>query len=160
MKKTLVILGLALALTTHHAVAKTAATVNGVEITVEEVNKILNVVTKGQQTWETISKDQKQQVINKLALEKLVVAESEKSLNDKEKEAALAAFWIQKKISTTEISDKEAEDAYNKMKKAAKEAKSKQEIPAFELVKNSIKMQLAQEKVVSSVMKNAKIKVK
>ena len=50
--------------------------------------------------------------------------------------------------------------AYNKMKKAAKEAKSTQEIPAFDVVKNSIKMQLAQEKVVGQLMKSAKISVK
>jgi hypothetical protein len=58
------------------------------------------------------------------------------------------------------VTDKEAEDAYNKMKKAAKEAKSTQTIPAFDAVKNNIKMQLAQEKVVGQLMKNAKIKVK
>ena len=46
------------------------------------------------------------------------------------------------------------------MKKAAKEAKSTQKIPAFDAVKNNIKVQLAQEKVVSQLMKNAKIKVK
>ena len=67
---------------------------------------------------------------------------------------------MQKKMSTTEVSDKEAEEAYNKMKKAAKEAKSTQEIPPFDAVKNNIKMQLAQEKVVSELMKNAKINVK
>ena len=95
-----------------------------------------------------------------MAPAKLVAAESKKSLTDKEKEAALAGFWMQKKMSTTEVSDKVDKEAYNKMKKAAKEAKSTQEIPPFDEIKNSIKMQLAQEKVVSELMKNAKINVK
>lgn len=160
MKKTLVILGLTLALATNYAVAKPVATVNGMDITVEEVNNALYSMTQGKMSWDQLPDEGKKQLIERMAVAKLIAAESKKSLNDKEKEAALSAYWMQKKMSTTEVTDKEAEDAYNKMKKAAKEAKSKQEIPAFEMVKNSIKMQLAQEKVVSSVMKNAKIKVK
>lgn len=160
MKKILVILGLTLALTTNYAVAATAGTVNGMTITVEEANNALNTLTKGKMTWEKLPADGKKQLIEMMAPAKLVAAESKKSLTDKEKEAALAGFWMQKKMATTEVTDKEAEDAYNNMKKAAKEAKSTQEIPAFDAVKNSIKMQLAQEKVVAQLMKNAKINVK
>lgn len=161
MKKILGILGLTLALTTHYAVAATAAgTVNGMTITVEEANTALNTLTKGKMTWEKLPTDGKKQLIEMMAPAKLVAAESKKSLTDKEKEAALAGFWMQKKMATTEVTDKEAEDAYNKMKKAAKEAKSTQEIPPLDAVKNNIKMQLAQEKVVAELMKSAKINVK
>ena len=160
MKKILVILGFTLALTTNYALAATAGTVNGMTITVEEANNALNTLTKGKMTWDKLPADGKKQLIEMMAPAKLVAAESKKSLTDKEKEAALAGFWMQKKMSTTEVSDKEAEEAYNKMKKAAKEAKSTQQIPAFDAVKNSIKMQLSQEKVVSDLMKNAKINVK
>ena len=160
MKKILVILGFTLALTTNYLSAATAGTVNGMTITVEEANNALNTLTKGKMTWEKLPDDGKKQLIEMMAPAKLVAAESKKSLTDKEKEAALAGFWMQKKMSTTEVSDKEAEEAYNKMKKAAEEAKSTQKIPAFETVKNSIKMQLAQEKVVSELMQNAKINVK
>lgn len=162
MKKTLVILGLTLALTTNYAAAAAAAagTVNGMTITVEEANNALNTLTKGKMTWEKLPADGKKQLIEMMAPAKLVAAESKKSLTEKEKEAALAGFWMQKEMSTTEVSDKEAEDAYNRMKKAAEDAKSTQKIPAFDAAKNSIKMQLAQEKVVSKLMKSAQIKVK
>lgn len=162
MKKTLVILGLTLALTTNYAAAATATAgiVNGMTITVEEANSALNTLTKGKMTWEKLPDDGKKQLIEMMAPAKLVAAESKKSLTDKEKEAALAGFWMQKEMSTTEVSDKEAEDAYNRMKKAAEDAKSTQKIPEFGAAKNSIKMQLAQEKVVSKLMKSAKIEVK
>lgn len=163
MKKILVILGLTLALTTNYAVAAAAAvagTVNGMTITVEEANNALNTLTKGKMTWDKLPAEGKTQLIEMMAPAKLVAAESKKSLTDKEKEAALAGFWMQKEMSTTEVSDKEAQDAYNKMKKAAEDAKSTQKIPEFDAVKNSVKMQLAQEKVVSKLMKSAKIKVK
>jgi len=161
MKKTLLILGLTLACTTHYAVAATAAgTVNGMTITVEEANSALNSLTKGKMTWDKLPADGKKQLIEMMAPAKLVAAESKKSLTDKEKEAALAGFWMQKKMAATEVTDKEAQDAYNKMKKSAEDANSTQKIPPFEAVKNNIKMQLAQEKVVTQLMKNAKIEVK
>jgi hypothetical protein len=111
-------------------------------------------------TWEKLPADGKKQLIEMMAPGKLVVAAATKGLTDKEKEAALAGFWMQKKMAQTAVSDKEAEEAYNKMKKAAEAAKSTQKIPEYNAAKNNIKMQLAQEKVVSELMKNAKIELK
>jgi hypothetical protein len=160
MKKLITTLGLIVALTTVTLSAKTAGTVNGIKITVEEANKALKVLTKGKQTWAKLPADGKKQLIGMMAPSKLVAAAAKKGLSKKEKEAALAGFWMQKKMAKISVSDKEAKDAYGKMKKAAKAAKSKKKIPAFEKVKNSIKMQIKQEKVVAKLMKSAKIKVK
>ena len=154
------IAGLALALTTGSAVAKTAGTVNGMKITVAEANKALKVLTKGKMTWDKLPKEGKQQLIAMMAPSKLVAAAAKKGLSAKEKEAALAGFWMQKQMAKQKVSDKEAKKAYNIMVKAAKKAKSKQKIPSFNKVKNNIKMQLRQEKVVKRLMKKATIKVK
>lgn len=160
MKKILAILGLTLALTTHYASAETAGTVNGMEITVEEANTALKTLTQGKMTWDKLPEDGKKQLIEMMAPAKLVAVEAKKALTEKEKDAALAGFWMQKKISTTPITDKEAQEAYDKMKKMAQEANSTKKIPEFDAVKNSIKMQLSQEKVVAELMKNAKIQLK
>ncbi len=160
MKKILALLGLTLALTTTSVVAKTAGTVNGMIITVKEADEALKVLTKGQKTWDVLPKEGKTQLIQMMSPAKLVAAKSKETLTGKEKEAALAGFWMQKKMSETKVSDEEAKAAYGKMKKMAKKAKSKKKIPEFDAVKNQIKMQLAQEKVVGKLMKNAKIKVK
>ena len=63
MKKALVILGLTLALTTNYAVAAIAGTVNGMEITVDEANKALKMLSKGQKTWKDLPDDGKKQLI-------------------------------------------------------------------------------------------------
>lgn len=160
MKKLLLILGLTLGVTTTYLAAATAGTVNGMEITVDEANNALEKLTQGKMTWEKLPADGKTQLIQMMAPAKLVAAESKKSLTDKEKEAALAGFWMQKKMSEAQVTDEEAKTAYTKMVEQAKKADSKQKIPEFEAAKNSIKMQLAQEKVVGELMKNAKIKVK
>jgi hypothetical protein len=160
MKRVLVTMGFVLALTTGNIVAETAATVNGMEITVAEADGALKTLTKGDMTWAKLPEKDRKQLIEMMAPSKLVAAASKKGLTDKEKEAALAGFWMQKKMSGVGISDDEAKAAYEKMKKAAEAAKSKQQIPSFDQAKNNIKMQLAQEKVVGELMKNAKIKLK
>lgn len=160
MKKTLAILGLTAVLSTSTLLAATAGSVNGMKISVEEANEALKVLTKGQKTWDALPADGKTQLIQMMAPAKLVAAESKKSLTEKEKEAALAGFWMQKSMAATQVTDEEAKAAYEKMKEEAKKAKSTEQIPPFEAVKNNIKMQLAQGKVVSDLMKNAKIEVK
>jgi len=160
MKKLLVIIGLGLFVSTVSVSAKTAATVNGMKITVVEANKALKVLTKGKMTWSKLPKDGKAQLIQMLAPAKLVLATAKKQLSKKEKQSALTGFWMQKKMSKIKVSDKEAKSAYKKMKQAAKKVKSKKKLPTFKQAKNSIKMQIAQEKVVSKLMKKAKIKIK
>ncbi|PHS33786.1 MAG: hypothetical protein COA92_04605 [Sulfurovum sp.] len=160
MTKVLAALGVIFILGSTSATAATAATVNGMKITVEETNKALEVLTKGKMTWNKLPKDGKTQLIQMMAPSKLVSAAAKKELTTKEKEAALSGFWMQKRMSKMSISDKMAKSAYEKMKKAAKAAKSKEKIPPFEKAKQSIKIQLAQEEIVSGLMKKANIKIK
>ncbi len=160
MKKLLITLGLGLFLSTTIASAATAGTVNGMKITVKEANKALKALTKGKMTWKKLPKDGRKQLIEMMAPSKLVAAAAKKQLTKKEREAALAGFWMQKKMSKIKISDKSAKNAYNKMKNMAKKMKSKKKIPPFKQAKNGIKMQLKQEKVVSRLMKKAKIRIK
>ena len=166
MVKTLTTLGLAFMLTTGYVAAEAkspaaiAGTVNDMEITVAEAEEALNILTKGQKTWATLPEDAKKQLIEMMAPKKLAAVAAEEGLTAKEKEAAIAGFWMQKKMSSVGVSDDEAQIAYDKMIKAAKAANNKQQIPAFEAVKNNIMMQLKQEKVVQELMKNAKIKLK
>ncbi len=160
MKKVLTTLGFALALTTATISAQTAGTVNGMEISVEEANKALNVISRGQATWEKISTQQKEQVLKMIAPSKLAAVQAKKELTKEEKDIALSNLWMQKKISETKISDEEAKKSYEKMKAAAKKANPKKEFPPYASAEKSIKMKMAQEKVVGDLMKDAKIKLK
>ncbi|WP_294951071.1 hypothetical protein [Sulfurovum sp.] len=160
MKKTLTKIGLALALTTLTLSAETAGTVNGMKISVAEANKALNVVSRGQATWDKISQQQKEQVLRMIAPSKLAAVKAKKELSPEEKNIALSNLWMQKKMLETKISDEEAKKTYEKLKAAAKKANPKKAFPPFEAAEKSIKMKMAQEKVVGALMKNAKIKLK
>ncbi len=159
MKKILVTFGMLL-LGTSDVMATTAATVNGIEITVDEANKALKVLSKDKMTWEKLPEDGKTQLVQMMAPSKLVSEAARKELSEKEKEVALSGFWMQRSMSKMSISDKKAKEVYEKMKKAAKAAKSKEKIPDFDKAKQSIKMQIAQEEILTKLMKNADIKIK
>jgi len=160
MKKTLKIVGFALLLTTLTLSAETAGTVNGMDISVAEANKALSVISRGQATWDKISKEQKEQVLKMIAPSKLAAVKAKKELTQEEKDAALSNLWMQKKMSEVKLSDKEVKDAYEKLKAAAKKANPNKQFPPFDAVEKNIKMKVAQEKVVGDLMKNAKINLK
>ena len=159
MKKTLLILGF-LGFFTQTIQATTVATINNIKISQKEADKALHALTKGKMTWDTLPDDGKIQLIQMLAPSKLVAQAAKKRLGRKEKADALSNFWMQKKMSKTKVSDKEAKKAYRKMKKLARKSKRKQKLPSFEKAKNGIKMQLAQEKIVSKLLKKTKIRLR
>jgi hypothetical protein len=161
MKKIFLGVGLSLLLTTA-TFAVTAATVNGVEISVEEANNALKLLSKGTQTktWKTLSETEKKQLIQMMAPGKLVAQAAKKELTQKEKEAAMASFWMQKKMMETGVSESELTTAYQNLEASLKQSKSKQKLPPFAQLRNNLQMKIAQEKVVSGLMKTAKIKLK
>jgi len=162
MKNRLNNIALALVALTLTLSAETAGTINGIDVSVEEANKALSVISRGQATWNTISHPQKEQVLKMIAPSKLAAVKAEKELSEEEKKIALSNLWMQKKIASiqSKISDDEAKKMYEKLKKSAKKANPKKAFPPFESAKKSIKMKIAQEKVVKSLLKNANVKLK
>ena len=156
MKKIFVVLGMM----SIFVMAGTVGTINGMKVSKKEANKALRTLTQTKASWSGLSKQRRMQLMEIIAPSKLVAAAARGQLSSKEKEAALAGYWMQKKTAKIRISDSTAKKAYNKMVKAAKKVKSKKKIPSFSQAKNGLKMQLAQEKVISALMKRAKIKLK
>ena len=158
MKKLLMIVGMALLLN-QAALAKTAASVNGITITVEEADNALKVLTEGKMTWEKLPEGGKKELIHMMAPSKLALAQSKKELSQKEQDAVISGYWMKQKISQINVSDKEAKETYDKMVKIAQKSDSKQKIPSFSKVKENIKLQIKKDQVVNNLMKNAKIKI-
>jgi len=136
-----------------------AGSINGIFISMDDANNALNAVTKGKATWASVPSADKERVLKMIAPGKLVEAAAKKDLSAKEKNTALSNYWMQNKVMKTKVSDKELRSAYEKIKKASKKAKSKEIIPEFETLKNTLHMQIAKEKVLADLMKTAKIKL-
>lgn len=139
--------------------AKVVARVNGMTITQAEANQVLKTLTKGKYQWATLPGTEKKQLIQMMAPAKLVLAKAKKYLKAKEKEVAIAGFWMQKEMAKEKISDATVKKAYNKMVKIFKKSKSKKRMPSFNDAKAGIKLQLAQDKIMSRLMKTAKVKI-
>jgi len=135
--------------------AKTIATVNGYAIDEKEANAFLKVATKGKVTYKRLRKKDKVALVERLAVDKLVLKTAMKEIRKKEQESIIAGFWLRKKAAKYKVSDKEVKKAYRENKKFFKDKKGKT-IP-FAKVKEMIKNSLAQKKAVAKMMKRAKI---
>jgi TRAP-type C4-dicarboxylate transport system substrate-binding protein len=158
MKKILTLISLASFVFISASVADTTiGTIDGMPVTKTEAEKTLKVLSQGKMTYDKLPPNGKQQLLEVIAPSKIAAKKAATELTQEEKDAALSNLWIQKKISQTTVSDKEAKDFYDKVKKASKEPAK---VPAFDEVKDRIKAQLKQEKAIQDIIKNAKIVVK
>jgi hypothetical protein len=157
MKKLLTTLAVVLTLTTAVVSAKVIGTVNGYPITEKEANKLLKVLTKGKLKYSQLRPKDKKEIVKRLAVDKLVIKTAYRSLSKKERDFVIANAYMAKKTRGIKVSDAEAKKAYDNNKALFK--KNGKLVP-FSKVKNIIKMQLRQKKVVDKLMKKAKIVVK
>lgn len=156
MKRLVKSFALVAAVSTYVVAGSIAGSVNGMTISVKEANDALKILTKEDTNWSKLPANDRKQLIRMMAPAKLVAAKSKSELSKEEKDAAIAGFWMNKAISQTQITDAQAQEVYDR----AKKANTQQKMPPFDAVKNNIKLQLAQDKVVSNLMKSAKIEVK
>ena len=157
MKKLFTAFAVILALTTTAVTARVIGTVNGYSITEKEANALLKVLTNGKVKYSQLKPKDKREIVKRLAVDKLVVKTAYRSLSKKERDFIIANAWMAKKIRGVKVSNAEVKRAYNKNKQLFK--KNGKILP-FKKVKDLIKIQLKQKKVVDRLMKKAKIVVK
>lgn len=137
-----------------------AGSINDVYVSIEDADRALQSISKGQASWYKVSNNDRLKVLQMIAPSKLIEAATKTDLKKKEKAVALANFWMQDKMNRTKVSDKEAKKAYSRIKKNYKKAKRKKKLPAYKTLERSLKMQIAKEKVVKNLMKHTKIRLK
>ncbi len=157
MKKILTGLAVVAAITTTAVSAKVIGTVNGYKITEKEANQLLKVLTKGKVKYSQLKPKDKAEIVKRLAVDKLVIKTAYRQLSKKERDFVIANAWMAKKTRNIKVSTAEAKKAYNANKALFK--KNGKLVP-FSKVKDLVKMQLKQRKVVNRLMKRAKIVVK
>lgn len=157
MKRFLTTIAVAATLATTAVSAKVVGTVNGYKITQKQADKLVKVLTHGKVKYSQLKPKDKAVIIKRLAVDTLVIKSAYRGLSKKERDFVIANAWMAKKTRGIKISDAEAKRAYNKNKALFK--RNGKVVP-FSKVKNIIKMQLKQKKVVDRLMKRAKIVVK
>jgi len=135
--------------------AKVIATVNGYPIYEKEANTFLKVATKGKATYKVLTPKDKKALVDRLAVDKLVLKTALKEVSKAEQDRVIAGYWLQKKVAKLKIGSKEIKKAYKENKKFFKDKKGKT-LP-YSKVKDIIKTSLLQKKVVAKLMKKAKV---
>ena len=136
------------------------ATVNGNKILKKDADAYLNQRTQGKvKDFDRLPPEQRPRLIQELALAVLRVDASKKELSEVEKQAAYTRAWTQKEALKIKVSDDQAIEVYNQLKKQSQESNASQEMPPFEAIKDRLKMQVIEKTLIERVMKNAEIKV-
>ncbi len=129
-------------------------------IPVDEVNQMLQSMTKGKMRWQTLPDREKKRVLQMVAPAKFVSLAARNGLSKKEKESILSNYWMQKSLSRISVTDGEVKKRYEKIKKLSKKSKSKKKLPDYATLEKTLRMQIANEKFVEGLTKKAKIRLK
>lgn len=136
------------------------ATVNGTKIIKKDADAYLKQRTQGKvDDFDRLPPEQKPRLIQELALPVIILETAKKELSEVEKQAVYTRAWTQKEALKIEVSDDQAIEVYNQLKKQSQESNATQEMPPFEAIKDRLKMQIIEKTLIERVMKNAEIKV-
>ncbi|MCB4746496.1 MAG: hypothetical protein LGB68_05010 [Sulfurovum sp.] len=137
-----------------------AGYVGMITISIDEANKVLQTMTQGKMNWKTISTTEKMQLLQAIAPSKFIALAAKNSLSEKEQKSVLANYWTQKRLSQISVSDMEVKKRYEEIKKIQKGTKLEKELLNYTTLKKSLKIQIANEKFIEGLLKQAKIKLK
>jgi len=136
------------------------ATVNGQKIIKSEADNYLKQRTQGKVTdFDALPPEQRQRLIQELALPVIVLDAAKKELSEEEKQAVYTRAWMQKEALKINITDEQALTLYNQLKQQAKDNNATGNIPPFENIKDKLKIQMIEKTLIGRLTKDAKITV-
>jgi hypothetical protein len=136
------------------------ATVNGHKILKKETDAYLSQRTGGKvKNFDNIPANQKRRLIQEISLPILVADAADKGLSDVEKEAIYTRTWMQKEALKLKISDDQVLEVYNQISQEAKDNNNTANIPAFDTIKDKLRIQMIEKTIVGKLMENIKIEV-
>jgi hypothetical protein len=136
------------------------ATINGHKILKKEADAHLKKRTQGKMSnFDHLPKKQRLRLIQEMSLPVLALDSAQKELSNEEKKAVYARLWMQKEVLKIKITDEQVKKVYDQLKQRSEENNATAKIPAFESVKDKMKLQMKDKQMVGSLMKDVKIKV-
>ncbi len=135
-------------------------TVNKHKILKKDADAYLKQRTHGKITnSDSIPPKQRKVLIQELALPILALDAAKKELTPLEKETVFNRTWMQKEAAKTQITDDDVRVIYDKLKQESSDHNDTRPIPPFDAIKNRLKMQMVEKKIMTEIMKDAKITV-
>jgi hypothetical protein len=136
------------------------ATVNDHKILKKDADAHLKKRTQGKMSnVDLLPKNQRLRIIQEMSLPILAADSAQKELSEAEKEAVYKRVWMQQEALKIKISDEELKEVYNKLKQQAEDNNNTANIPTFESIKDKMKLQMIEKKMIANLMKDVEIKV-
>jgi len=135
-------------------------TVNKHKILKKDADTYLTQRTKGKITnSDSIPPKQRKMLIQELALPLLAMDAAKNELTPLEKETVFNRTWMQKEARKMQIKDDEVRVIYDQLKQKSIDNNDTRTIPAFEAIKNRLKMQMVEKSIMGKLMKDVNITV-
>ncbi len=136
------------------------ATVNGHKVFKKEADAHISKRTQGEITdFDRLAEEQRLRIIQELSLPILALDSAEKELSAEEKEELYKRIWMQQEASKLKITDEQVQAVYDQLKQRAEESNNTANIPTFDSIKDKLKSQIIEKKIIDILMKDVKIKV-
>lgn len=136
------------------------ATVNGHKILKKEADAHLKTRTEGKMSnFDHLPKEQRLRLIQEMSLPIVALGRAQKELSEEEKQTVYARLWMQKELLKIKIPDEEVKKVYDELRQRSEENNATAEIPAFESIKDKMKLQMKDKQMIGNLMKNVEIKV-
>ena len=136
------------------------ATVNGHRVLKKDADAHLKKRTQGKMSnFDLLPKEQRLRIIQEMSLPILALDSAKKEVSLEEKEAIYKRIWMRQEALKIKITDEELKEVYNKLKQQSEENNNTANIPSFESVKEKMKLQMIEKKMIDNLMKDAEIKV-
>ena len=135
-------------------------TVNDHKIIKKDADGYLAQRTQGKVTnYDTLPLKQQKMLMQEMGLPYLAYDAAKKELTPLEKETIINRTWMQKEARKIEIKDDEVRVIYEQLKQQSADNNETQAIPTFEAIKDRLRMQMIEKKMMTELMKDVKIKV-
>jgi len=135
-------------------------TINKHKIIKKDANAYLSQRTRGKVTnYDTLPPKQKKMLLREMGLPYLAYDAAKKELTPLEKETILNRTWMQKEARNIEIKDDEVRVIYDQLKQRSIDTNSTKPIPEFDAIKDRLRMQMIEKKMMSKLMKDVQITV-
>jgi len=136
------------------------ATVNGHKVLKKEADAHIKKRTQGQITdFDRLPEEQRLRIIEELSLPILALDSAEKEISVQDKESLYTGIWMRKEASKIKITDEQIQAVYDQLKQRAVENNNTANIPPFDSIKDKLKSQMIEKKIIDKLMKDVKIKV-
>jgi len=136
------------------------AVVNGHKIIKKDADSYISLRTRGQiKDFDLLPKKQRIRLVKELSVPLLAADIAQKELTPLEKQTALTRMLVQKEAQKITIKDEEAKRIYEQMTQQKLPNHATQKVPPFEQVKERLKAQMIEKRVMAQLMKDVKIEV-